>query len=192
MFIQDIYWGISNPTVYCVFEDSFKNVWIGSNGGGASFISSTSSFFHSWRINKIPGVTNGLNDKEVLTICVADNGNIWMGTDGGGINVNIDGRNCMFYSHDTGDISSNTYHSSLKDSNGDLWFGNMYNEMGIDVFISKEGRFIHYTPQGNGSVIYCLFEDNQRNVWIGSNNGLEIYNLITKKKIFSIKRTANS
>ena len=23
MFIQDIYWGISNPTVYCVFEDSF-------------------------------------------------------------------------------------------------------------------------------------------------------------------------
>lgn len=56
-----------------------------------------------------------------------------MGTDGGGINVNIDGRNCMFYSHDTGDISSNTYHSSLKDSNGDLWFGNMYNEMGIDV-----------------------------------------------------------
>ena len=36
--------------------------------------------------------------------------------------------------------------------------------MGIDVFISKEGRFIHYTPQGNGSVIYCLFEDNQRNV----------------------------
>ena len=190
MFIQDIYWGISNPTVYCVFEDSFKNVWIGSNGGGASFISSTSSFFHSWRINKIPGVTNGLNDKEVLTICVADNGNIWMGTDGGGINVNIDGRNCMFYSHDTGDISSNTYHSSLKDSNGDLWFGNMYNEMGIDVFISKEGRFIHYTPQGNGSVIYCLFEDNQRNVWIGSNNGLEIYNLITKKKDFLNKENS--
>ena len=95
-----------------------------------------------------------------------------------------------FYSHDTGDISSNTYHSSLKDSNGDLWFGNMYNEMGIDVFISKEGRFIHYTPQGNGSVIYCLFEDNQRNVWIGSNNGLEIYNLITKKKDFLNKENS--
>lgn len=62
--------------------------------------------------------------------------------------------------------------------------------MGIDVFISKEGRFIHYTPQGNGSVIYCLFEDNQRNVWIGSNNGLEIYNLITKKKDFLNKENS--
>lgn len=61
---------------------------------------------------------------------------------------------------------------------------------GDRCFISKEGRFIHYTPQGNGSVIYCLFEDNQRNVWIGSNNGLEIYNLITKKKDFLNKENS--
>lgn len=178
MFIQDIYWGISNPTVYSIFEDSFKNVWIGSNGGGASFISSTSSFFHSWKINKIPGVINGLNDKEVLTICVADNGDIWMGTDGGGINVNKDGKNYRFYSHDTGEITSNAYYSSLKDSNGDLWFG----DVEIDIFLSKENRFIHYTPLRNNSVIRCLFEDNQRNIWIGNSIGLEIYNLTTKKK----------
>ena len=186
MFIQDIYWGISNPTVYSIFEDSFGNVWIGSNGGGASFISSTSSFFRSWRIDKIPGVTNGLNDKEVLTICVADNGNIWMGTDGGGINVNKDGKNYRFYSQNTGETSSNAYHSSLKDSNGNLWFG----DVGIDIFLSKEKRFIHYTPQRNNTVIHCLFEDNQRNIWIGSSNGLEIYNLTTQKKYFINKENS--
>ena len=180
MFIQDIYWGIANPSVLCIFEDAFRNVWIGSNGGGASFISSASSFFHNWKIDKIPGVTNGLNDKEILTICIADNGDIWMGTDGGGINVNKNGKNSKFYSQKTGDISSNAYHSSLKDSNGNLWFG----DTSIDIFLSKEDRFIHYTPQGNGSAISCLFEDNRRNIWIGSGNGLEIYNLITKKKDF--------
>lgn len=182
MFIQDIYWGISNPTVFCVLEDSFKNVWIGSNGGGASFISSTSSFFHSWRIDKIPGVVNGLNDKEVLTICIDEDENIWMGTDGGGINVNKGGINCEFYSANSGEVSSNAYASSLKDSNNDLWFGSVH--MGIDIFLSKEKRFVHYTPRNCNSIIFCLFEDNCRNVWIGTDAGLEIYNLVTNEKSY--------
>lgn len=182
MFIQDINWGISNPTVLCLHEDSFGNIWIGSNGGGASLISSTSSFFQSWKINKIPGVVNGLNDKEVLTICIDEHQNIWMGTDGGGINVNKNGKNCEFHTKENGSISSIVYYSSLKDSNNNLWFGD--GTLGIDIFNSKEKRFTRYKPKGSLSPVYCLFEDNCRNVWIGSDNGLEIYNLDTKEKVF--------
>ncbi|MFR1329442.1 MAG: two-component regulator propeller domain-containing protein [Bacteroides cellulosilyticus] len=41
-------------------------------------------------------------------------------------------------------------------------------------------------------MIHCLFEDNQRNIWIGSSNGLEIYNLTTQKKnILLTKKTAS-
>lgn len=181
MFIQDLYWGISNPTVYCILEDSFRNIWIASNGGGASFIDVNSSFFHSWRINKIPGVVNGLNDKEVLTLCTDESGNIWMGTDGGGINVNKGGLNCKFYFQGAG-VSNNTYHSSLRDSNNNLWFGSA--NTGIDIFMSKEKNFVHYMPESGTSTVFSLFEDNQRNVWMGTSKGIEIYNLQTEKKRF--------
>lgn len=180
MFIQDIDWGISNPSVLCVYEDSFGNFWVGSNGGGASFISRTSSFFQSWRIDKIPGVVNGLNDKEVLTICADTQDNIWMGTDGGGINVNKQGRNGMFYSNITGEVSSSEYFSSLKDSDNNLWFGSR--SQNIDIFHEKEQAFSRYKTKEYLSPIYCLFEDNHRNVWIGGEHGLEIYNLDTKEK----------
>ncbi|MDL2212624.1 response regulator [Bacteroides sp. OttesenSCG-928-N06] len=179
-FIQDINWGITNPTVLRIHEDFFGNIWIGSNGGGASFISNTSSFFQSWRIDKIPGVINGLNDKEVLTLCVDNQENIWIGTDGGGLNVNKEGRNCEFYSSQTGEVSSITYLSSLRDSNNNLWFGSINLE--IDLFKHKEQRFSRYKVAGKPSPIYCLFEDNRRNIWIGSNNGLEIYNPVTGEK----------
>lgn len=181
MFIQDLYWGISNPTVYCILEDSFKNIWIASNGGGASFISANSSFFHTWRIDKIPGVVNGLNDKEVLTICTDESGNIWMGTDGGGINVNKAGLNCEFYFMGAG-VSNNAYYSSLRDSNNNLWFGSA--NTGIDIFMSKDKNFVHYLPQSGAASVFSLFEDNHRNVWIGTAKGIEIYNLQTAEKHF--------
>lgn len=187
MFIQDLHWGISNPSVYCVFEDSYQNVWIASNGGGASFISRTSSFFNSWRIDKIPGVVNGLNDKEVLTICVDKDDNVWMGTDGGGINVNRNGRNGEYYSSATGEVSCVIYHSSLKDSNNDLWFGGINLE--IDIF-KAEGGVAHYKAEGNSSSVFCLFEDDQKNIWIATDNGLEIYNLETKEKTFLHKENS--
>ncbi len=180
-YIQDFYEGITNPGVFSIFEDSFNNVWIGSSGGGASFIDSASSFFHNWRINKIPGTVNGLNDKEVMTICVADDGCIWMGTDGGGLNVNRNGLNDIFYSKDTDSVSSNAYFSSLQDSDNNLWFGTY---AGIDIYLNQDKEFIHYTPQGSFDVIRCLFEDNKRNIWIGSSAGLEIYNLDSKQKTF--------
>lgn len=189
MFIQDINWGISNPTVLCIYEDFFRNIWIGSNGGGTSFISSTSFFFQSWKTDKIPGVVNGLNDKEALTICSDRQANIWMGTDGGGINVNKNGRNCEFYSDKTGEVSSSAYFSSLKDSNDNLWFGS--GSLNIDIFKDKEKIFTRYKPQGNISPIYCLFEDDHRNIWIGSDNGLEIYNLDTKKQSFLNQENSN-
>lgn len=179
MYIQDIQWGITNPSVLCVFEDFFHNIWIGSNGGGASLISHRSSFFKNWRINKIPGVTNGLNDKEVLTICIAADESIWMGTDGGGLNVNRKGKNGEIYSLQTGDVSFNAYFSSLKDSDNNLWFGTY---RGIDVYNPERQQFSFIQSMQNHAVVSCLFEDDRRNIWIGTNKGLEIYELDTKKR----------
>lgn len=189
MYIQDLYWGISNPTVYCVFEDSFRNIWIGSNGGGGSFISHKKPFFKTWQTEKIPGIVNGLNDKEIMTICVAQDGSIWLGTDGGGINVYKDGKRHCVYSATTKATSSLAYSSSLTDSNNDLWFGAAYGD-GIDIYRNQKKVFTHYQLQAHRANIYALFEDDKRNIWIGTNRGIEIYNLDTKEK--KVINTGNS
>lgn len=182
MYIQDVYEGISNPTVHCVFEDSFQNIWIGSHGAGGSFIGHRKPFFKSWRIEKIPEVEEGLNDKEILTICVAADESIWLGTDGGGINVYKEGKRQCIYSATTGEVSSNAYRASLRDSDGNLWFGDAYSNR-VDIYKSREDKFIRYELQNKATNIYALFEDNCRNIWIGTNRGIEVYNLDTGKRV---------
>ncbi|GAT63628.1 two component regulator propeller [Paludibacter jiangxiensis] len=179
MYIQDIFWGISNPSVMRVYEDSFKNIWIGSNGGGCSFISNISPFFNNWKTNRIPGVVNGMNDIEATCICAPENGKVWIGTDGGGINVYENGKNVKIYSRDKGNASSQSYCASIRTSNGDLWFGTPSD--GIDIFNQKGIRTSNYQLKLGHCIIYCLYEDNRRNIWIGTNKGLEICNLDTKE-----------
>jgi len=178
MRIQDIKRAVSNPTVHCIYKDSFNNIWIGSNGGGASFISNRSPFFRSWKGEIIPGVINGLSDKDACTVCVDGNGSVWVGTDGGGINVYTNDKREKVYMPGDNGAASEAYFSSLKDSNDDLWFGNY---MGIDVFYQKEKRFKPYRLKNGPSMVYSLFEDSFRNIWIASDRGVEIYNLDTKE-----------
>jgi signal transduction histidine kinase/ligand-binding sensor domain-containing protein len=179
MYIQDIFWGVSNPSVTRVYEDSFKNIWIGSNGGGCSFISNVAPFFKTWRTNRIPGVVNGLNDIEAPSICMAEDGSVWIGTDGGGINVYKNGKNFQIYSQSTGKASSQSYCASIKTSNHELWFGSPSGD--IDIFNSKGIRTSHYQPKIGQCIVYYLYEDNKRNIWIATDKGIEIYNLDSKK-----------
>ena len=179
-FIRDLLYGIQNPSVYCTFEDSFHNIWIGSNGAGCSFISSKPSRFHHWRIELIPGVTNGLNDKEIQTICIDRHNNIWMGTDGGGINVNVQGANRIRYMPQSDlPILCNAYQTSLVDSNGDIWFG-CYN--GINIYRSGQARWEIIRSCLPTSLVKALYEDSRHRVWIASDNGIETYRLSDGKQ----------
>ena len=182
MYVQDLLTGVTNPSVYCVFEDSFHNLWIGSHGGGGSFISHRKPFFQSWRSEKIPGVMNGLNDKEIISICVANDSSVWLGTDGGGINVYKAGKKQCMFSSSTGEVSSLAYRASLKDSDGNLWFGSSYGKF-IDIYKWQEKKFIRYPLQNNAMSVYVFYEDDRRNVWIGTDRGFEVYNLDAEDRV---------
>lgn len=176
MFIRDFRYGIANPSVNVIAGDMFGNVWVGSNGGGVSLVDDTQKEFGSWRIDKVPGVVNGLNDKEVMTICVDNDGSIWMGTDGGGINVNRGGRNGEVYSSSNGKSSAISYSCSLLDSNGDKWFGAVGIGV-IDVYRHDTGRFEQIELLSGEKFVDCIFEDNNRTVWIGTPSGVELFRL---------------
>lgn len=187
--IKNIHTGLSNPSVLSIFEDNSQNIWIGSNGGGARFLSSISSFFHSWKAASIPDSDNGLSDKDACAICVDNNGKIWIGTDGGGINVYENGINTKVYKKKTGKIAFDAYYSALTDSEGNLWFGSQSGS--INIYNYKKKKFTLYKTKYTFSTVNCLYEDMDYNIIIGTSHGIEFYNLKTKRKHYLDKENCN-
>jgi ligand-binding sensor domain-containing protein/class 3 adenylate cyclase len=95
------------------------------------------------------------------------NGNMWFGTDGGGV-IRYDGRSFTNYTTAQG-LGSNTVRSMAESPNGDLWFGTdgggacRFNGKYFRQFTTKDGL-------GNDN-IWCILVDKKGNTWFGTDGG---------------------
>lgn len=177
---SDQYTGLSNPTIHSIIQDSYKNIWIATYGGGVNFISSLSPLFNVWAYSPLTSVKNRLNNKTAWGICVDRNDNVWIGTDGGGINYFEDGENKRIFSKESGDLSENAVLSAMCDSSGNLWFGTFSG--GLNVYNSQTKQFNKkFIPELIDCDIRSLYEGHNKTIWIGSNLGIFSYNLVTKE-----------
>ena len=181
-FIKDYDWGIANPSVYALLEDKFGNLWIGSNGCGGSFYNRSPQMFHSWRINKIPGVTNALNDKEVMSICIVNDSLMLLGTDGGGVNVNINGQNCKTLMPENSDVKAISYGCLTKAHDGKIWMGT---RIGIDILDPNNGSISHINPSEDYKhfIKYIMEDSVSHNFWIVWENELLKYDPVSGKSV---------
>jgi signal transduction histidine kinase/ligand-binding sensor domain-containing protein/CheY-like chemotaxis protein len=77
-------YAISSNIVYYIYNDSEHNLWIGTYNGGVSY---TSWYRQSFNHVRSFGSQGDLNNNAILSFCEVPDGKIWIGTDGGGINV---------------------------------------------------------------------------------------------------------
>ena len=163
-------YSLSNSTVRCLFQDSFKNVWAGMWGGGINFLSHESSYFNVYSYSPIQHSGSSLNNKTASSVCVARDGKLWIGTDGGGINVFDKGKRVAVYKEETGDLTDNSIQAALCDSEGNLWFGSFMG--GVDFYDVKKKSFHQIFPKDKtGEDVRALYEDAEY-VWIGTSNGI--------------------
>ena len=167
-------YSLSNQTIRKIFQDSFKNIWIGTYGGGINFISHIKPFFQTWSYSPIAGIPNSLNNKIAWGICADAENRIWIGTDGGGIDVFENGKKVKSFNKDNSNISDNSVIAAFKDSKNNLWFGTFYG--GVNIYNYKDKR-LYPLYLNNVLDIRCFSEDKNGNIWIGSSNGIHIYNL---------------
>lgn len=182
------YTTISNNSIYCIYRDNAENTWIGTYSGGVNFISKYEDKFFSYR--QIVANKNSLSNNNVLSICVDSTGNkIWLGTDGGGLDL-LDRRTNSFthFSHNNSKNSVSTDYviSVIQVSKDVLGLG--YHNGGFDFFDTKTGVFTHHMPvPGNPnslaiSDVNNLLRDGDGNVWIGTwKGGLDFYDVANKK-----------
>ncbi len=167
-----------------IFVDSSSTVWLATFTGGLNRFKITSTkdkkieFEHF--VNN-PSDPNSLSDNRVYTLFEDRKGNLWVGTFGGGLNrYDKKTNNFTHYKNDPADnfsLSDNRVLSIYEDSNGNFWVGTYGG--GLNKFDRKNGKFYRYKKKNglNCDVVYGILEDNNKNLWISSDNGIYRFNI---------------
>lgn len=114
------------------------------------------------------GKLQGLKHNVVKCIIQDRTGNLWFGTDGGGVSK-YDGK---FFSHfsNNEELSGSVILSLFEDKKNNLWFGT--EEKGV---IKYDGKFFTRYDKNAGLInnsIRAICEDNQGNIWFGTAEGI--------------------
>ena len=173
-------YGLSNSSIRCLFKDCFNNIWAGSWGGGVNFIFQEPVLFNSYRYSSWPSTENSLSSRIASSVCIDNKGDLWIGTDGGGIDLFSEGKRTAIYNTKSGDLNGNSVQASLRDSKGGLWFGLFYG--GIMYFDNQKQTFHSIELLGKRHIdIRSFSEDNEGNIWVGSSNGIYVIDRESKK-----------
>jgi len=177
---------LSSNKVRSIYEDSSGDIWIATWGGLIKLVlgddeNSPPTFIHYKHDPKEP---TSLSHDWVSFIYEDNSGDIWIGTEGGGLNKlipgDIEGSSPTFihYKHDSKDptsLSSNSVLSVYEDNSGLLWIGTIGG--GVNKFDKEKRKFNHYkhNPYDPASLSFYsvlpIYEDNSGNIWIGTWGG---------------------
>jgi signal transduction histidine kinase/ligand-binding sensor domain-containing protein len=146
-----------NPVISALYQGHDGRLWVGTQGG-----------LESWNGTEWQTFTtnDGLSANIVRAIADDTAGNVWVGTEDGGLDLLRDGKVSSFQKTNGCANISCLY----LDNSGVLWVGTIGN--GLLRF--SGGEWKHYTTRNGlaGNSIDYIIEDGQGFLWIGSNAGL--------------------
>lgn len=171
---------ISNTIFRSLAEDHEGNIWIGSREGLYCLKYSTSDKI----IDLVHYVHNskdksGLTINQVRSLFVDDTGNVWVGTENGGLNLFDRKRNGFTHyrkdDYDPESLSNESIEAICEDKSGNLWFGTYTG--GLNIAMKNRGAIVKYQNLPGApfslshNTVNCFFEDNQGRIWIGTDGG---------------------
>ena len=171
---------ISDNIVRVIYQDSKQNIWIGTDKGLNKVLRNAQNNIVGFKkyLNDTRDV-NSLSHNQVYAMCEDKSGKLWIGTNGGGLNIfDADDNSFTRYVHDPLDkrsLSYNEIRSIYKDKSGTIWIGSYGG--GIDKVSRGTGEFIlyQYRPNDNSSlshpIVWAIYEDNNDILWIGTHGG---------------------
>lgn len=162
---------LTNNDIFCLFEDSKGNIWIGTNGGGIIVVQGTRVIA---RYSPLPqnGVSLMPINGYIRAIEEDAEGNIWIGTHGGGIAIfeTASGK-WEIYTQENSLLPSNKIQSIHRDKNGKMWIGTF---SGLAAFIPDKHQFKLYSEKDGlqNAMIYQIVEDGTGKLWVSTNTGI--------------------
>ncbi|MFO7977422.1 MAG: two-component regulator propeller domain-containing protein [Bacteroidales bacterium] len=169
--------------IWSILETSEDLLWIGTDGEGIFYsLLNPKPFF---QIQRGEAAHQQLNHKIVRAIYEDQQGNLWVGTRGNGMNlIPAADQPTKYYNTDNG-LSNNAVLSINEDLDKNLWIG--HDGMGIDVLDKASGRFYHFPDDLYGGEhlefgsVYAICIDAFGQVWLGT-SGYGVIGLDVSKK----------
>jgi signal transduction histidine kinase/ligand-binding sensor domain-containing protein/DNA-binding response OmpR family regulator len=160
-------------------EDSKHNLWIGTNSSGLIYFDRANNTYTRFKHN--PADPNSLANDIVIKLFIDDKHKLWIGTYFGGLDC-YDGKKFTHYRHNEKDptsISDDRIYTIMQDYKGDMWVGTFSG--GLNVFDQKTNSFKHPKYPMHSDYTAVIYEDKNRNIWIGRDKGVDVIDYKTNK-----------
>lgn len=165
---------IGGNSVYAIYKDTYKNLWVGAWNGGLSKYNYKTGNFERY-------LCQNQNDN-VFTICQDSNNYLWIGTLGQGLKrLNLKTGSFKTYTNindNKNSINNNSINHVIFTKKNRLLVSTYSS---IDEYDYKNDCFIRYmyntnpVQDGNKRHIISIFEDSKNNIWVTTNNGFELF-----------------
>lgn len=155
-----------------IYVDNKNRLWVAVYGKGVICYSPEGEIIAEYNTGN-----SKLSHDVILTIA-ENNGNLWFGTDGGGINIlNTENAHIEHIRHIPENVASfpaNSIISIYKDEWDNIWVGSIRN--GLLEIKEVNTRVYRQTSLGNpyglsNETVISLLEDDDGSVWIGTDGG---------------------
>ena len=170
--------GLSQGTVNCIVQDEIGFIWIGTQDGLNRYDGT------GFKVYKhAPNDPTSLRKDWIQTLHVDRGGDLWIGTDGGGMSrlrlASDELTHFQAVPNDLGSLSDDHIRAIEQDREGILWIGT--ENGGIDRFDPESGRVIERfrfdpkDPEDSGAQVRTIFEDSLGRIWLGTRHGLGLF-----------------
>ncbi|MEO6734506.1 MAG: two-component regulator propeller domain-containing protein [Ferruginibacter sp.] len=163
----------------CLEADDEGNIWIGADEGLYKYSIASNAVIKLY--------TEGpqkLTSNIITTLSFDKQHQLWIGTEGGGINILNPATqkfNYLLPGEDKNTLSSESAFAIYEDNESRKWIGTL--KGGINIIDLHKGQFqtITHNPLNQNSLVYrfvsSFIEDKKQNLWIGTDGGgMSIWN----------------
>ncbi len=179
--------GLSQNLIYSIFQSSDGFIWFGTKDGLNRYDGYEIQIYRN-----DPDEINSLSNNEIRAITEDINGNLWVGTYGGGLNkfnpTNGNFTTYRFKEHDNKTISSDfiTDLNFAVEDEPVIWIStiNGFNRYRIDSNYNERFYPSVFNIDENSNNVRALEKDKDDRIWLGiMNGGLYYFNYNTKQLI---------
>jgi len=179
-FFHHEYYANSLANNHCnvVYPDNSGMIWVGS-AGGLNKIDPAKDELTAYKMYDVNDIQKNIH----VSAIVEDESNIlWIGTLRGLIKYDKKGKKFNLYASYKGNVKfSSDIITAIYADNDVIWLGTWGG--GVNMFNRKIGRVINYSEDNDypgyrisNNNVHAIFKDSRHRIWIGTNNGVDIFN----------------
>ncbi len=171
---------ISDNAIYSICGDTEGGIWIGTYFGGVNYLYGLKNGIERYFPTGSP---QHLSGSAVSSFLEDEPGKFWIGTEDGGLNY-FDAQRKTFkhypFLKEQQQLPYHNVHALTRDSKGAIWIGTFAG--GLNVYNPATGHIRTYKHRPDdpssisSNIVYTVYEDRDKNIWVGTVRGLNLYN----------------